>query len=100
VNLHNRRIIVSAEREPIAVGDLVYWDCTDLAGLDYEPNVLIHDSDGCEYSQKTINVATGVVLTRVSIPGATHIFRWGYDVLCSDGIIRRIAGCSLWIARK
>ena len=94
----DKKVIISAIREDINIGNLVYWDCTDLAGLEYEPDVLIHDSDGCEYSQKTINVATGIVLEKITVLEDTH--KWSYDVLCSDNIIRRISDYSLWIVQK
>jgi len=98
MELRNKKVIIPALREDINTGSLVYWDCTDLAGLDYEPDVLIHDSDGCEYTQKTINVATGIVLKKISVLVDAH--KWSYDVLCSDNIVRRIADYSLWVVQK
>ena len=98
MDLHNKKVIVPAAPERVYPGDLVYWDCTNLGGLEYEPDVLIHDSDGCEYTQKTINVATGIVLEKISVNGYNH--KWSYDVLCSDNTVRRIAEYSLWTVRK
>ena len=87
-----------AAREDIEAGDLVYWDCTQLAEIDYDKDVLLHDSDGCEYVQEHIKVATGVVVEKIIVDGCNH--RWSYDILCSDKAVRRIPEYSLWIVRK
>ena len=98
MQLQNKKIIMPAARENIETGDLVYWDCTQTAGIDYDRDVLLHDSDGCEYVQEHIRVATGIVLKKDVVDGLDH--RWSYDILCSDKTVRKIPEYSLWIVRK
>ena len=77
----------------ISAGTLVYWECSDFFGLDYDPSILLHDSDGCEYTHEGKKVSPGIVLSeyRIEMRG-----RKCYDILCSDGAIRRIDGRDLW----
>ncbi len=81
----------------IGPGTIIYWDCSDLFDLDYDPSILLHDSDGCEYVHEGRKVSPGIVLSelRIEMRGPRC-----YDVLCSDGIIRRIDSGSMWPVEK
>jgi len=49
----------------------------------------LHDSDGGAYDQDGITYFTGVVITSIVVGG----FKWlySYDVLCADGVVRRLS---------
>lgn len=81
----------------IQPGTIIYWECSDFFELDYDPSILLHDSDGCEYSHAGRRVSPGIVLAeyRLEMRG-----RGCYDVLCSDGVIRRIDSGSMWPVEK
>ena len=77
----------------IKAGSIVYWELPDFFDLDYEPSILLHDSDGCEYKHERKRALSGIVLAelRMEMRGPKS-----YDVLCADGVIRRIDGGSMW----
>jgi len=83
--------------DEIRAGSIVYWEVPDFFDLDYDPSILLHDSDGCEYKHERDRAAPGIVLTelRMEMRGPKI-----YDVLCADGIIRRIDSRSVWPADK
>lgn len=77
-------------------GTIIYWECSDFFGLDYDPSILLHDSDGCEYALEGKKLLPGIVLTEF-IPAAQRRGIGICDVLCADGVIRRIDSCSMWV---
>ena len=65
-------------------GDVVYFH----ADPEWELEAL-HDSDGCAYDQDGSTYSTAIVVSWSYVGG----FNWqySYDVLCGDGVIRRLA---------
>ena len=81
----------------IKPGTIIYWECSDFFDMDYNPSILLHDSDGCEYTQGGKKVSPGIVLNELRIEMRGPMC---YDVLCSDGVIRRIDSGSMWPVEK
>jgi hypothetical protein len=65
-------------------GDLLFFHPDN----DWELGAL-HDSDGGAYDQDGVTYFTGVVISPIKVSG----FNWSYsyDVLCADGVIRRLS---------
>ena len=81
----------------IQPGTIIYWECSDFFDLDYDPAILLHDSDGCEYTHEGKKVSPGIVLGELELEKRGQMC---YDVLCSDGEIRRIDSGSMWPVEK
>ena len=96
VSLNDKQRLSVDSAYKISCGDVIYWDATCSSHLDYDPNILMHDSDGAEYSHQHLNVATGIVLEKAETPHSIHA-KFTYVVYCEDGEIRRLPCHSVWL---
>ena len=64
-------------------GDIILFH----TGPDWELEAL-HDSDGCAYEQDGTAYSVGIVVSLTYVGGLD--WEYSYDVLCCDGVIRRL----------